>query len=124
MFYFEPEPYIRRVIFLTTGHRGSKLATYPGIHSAVRLVRQNNSLRTVWTELGDSNGQTVFQPYLRGKPLSGADGLEAGNPILMAIDSQRIAPSIAYHSIIATIHYKATPERINDGDNSLPERTH
>ena len=28
MFFYEPEPYIRRVIFATTAHRGGKLARH------------------------------------------------------------------------------------------------
>jgi hypothetical protein len=114
-FFFEPEPYIRRVIFLTTSHRGSKLALQPGVRLGIGLIRQNNPLRPIWTELTDTNGPTVFQPSFRKHALSSADGLEAENPMLMALDAQQIAHDVAYHSIIANIHHQRTPEKISDG---------
>jgi hypothetical protein len=114
-FFFEPEPYLRRVIFLTTSHRGSKLAIQPGVRLGIGLIRQNNPLRPIWTELEATNGLSVFQPWFRQRALSSADGLEAENPMLMAIDSQRIANDVAYHSIIANISHQRTPEKISDG---------
>jgi pimeloyl-ACP methyl ester carboxylesterase len=114
-FFFEPEPYVRRVIFLTTSHRGSKLATQPGVRLGVGLIRHNNPLRPIWTELEANNGSAVFQPWFRQRALSSADGLEAENPILMALDARPIAHDVAYHSIIANIHYQRTPERMSDG---------
>ena len=62
LFFFEPEPYIRRVIFLATSHRGSTLATHPGVRPGVGLVRRNNPLRAVWQDLEAANGRAVFQP--------------------------------------------------------------
>ena len=102
-FFFEPEPYVRRVIFLTTSHRGSKLGAQPGVRLGIGLIRQNNPLRPIWTELEATNGLTVFQPWFRQHALSSADGLEAENPMLMALDAQRIANDVVYHSIIANI---------------------
>ena len=33
----------------------------------------------------------------------------------MALDAQPITPNVAYHSIIANIRPKTTPEKISDG---------
>jgi pimeloyl-ACP methyl ester carboxylesterase len=114
-FFFEPEPYVRRVIFLTTSHRGSKLGAHPGVRLSVGLIGQNNPLRPIWTELEAINGLTVFQPGFRQRALSSVDGLEVQNPMLMALDAQRIAHDVAYHSIIANIHHQRTPEKMSDG---------
>ena len=35
MFFFEPEPYIQRVIFVTTAHRGSRLARHIQVSASV-----------------------------------------------------------------------------------------
>ena len=105
----------QRTIFVTTAHRGSKIGLHPGLRLGISLIRRNNPLRPIWAELEATNGQTVFQPYVRGRALSNADGLEADNPILLALDAQPIAPGVAYHLIIANIRHKATPENINDG---------
>jgi hypothetical protein len=115
MFFFEPEPYIRRVVFVTTGHRGGRLARPLWVRLGVELIRRNNPLRLAWAELRDANGPEVFQPFFRDRVLSSIDGLQAGNPLLVAIDSQAIDPGIPYHSIIASIHRRLPPEKMTDG---------
>ena len=114
-FFFKPEPYIRRMIFLTTGHRGSRWGAQPGVRFSINLIRRNNPLRAIWAELKATSGPAVFQPSLRNQALSSADGLEAENPMLMALDDRPIAPTVAYHSIIANIRHQKTPEKMSDG---------
>ena len=101
---FEPEPYIRRIIFVTTSHRGGNLARQPGVELGTSLIRRNNPLRPAWAELRAANGPEVFQPSFRDRPPGSVDGLRAESPLLEAIAAQPIAAGIAYHSIIATIH--------------------
>ena len=109
------------MIFVTTGHRGSKLGAQPGVRLAVDLVHRNNPLRTIWTELEVTNGRNVFSLDVRARPLSSADGLEAENPMLMALDAQAgFMPDVVYHSIIANRHQRKTPERISDGFIDYP----
>jgi len=115
MFFFQPEPYVRRVIFLTTAHRGGRSARQPGVRLGIELIRRNNPLRPAWAELEAANGRTVFQPSFQDRVLSSADGMEAGNPLLMALDSQPIAPEVAYHSIIANLRREAPLEKMSDG---------
>jgi hypothetical protein len=120
MFFFQPEPYVRRVIFLATAHRGGKLASQPGVQLGVGLIRLNNPLRRAWAELEAANGPDLFRAPYQNRAPSSFDGLEAGNPLLMAIDAQPIAPGIAYHSIIANIRHLAPPEKMTDGLVSYP----
>ncbi len=67
MLVFEPEPYIRRVLFVTTAHRGGKLARQPGVRLGVDLIRRNNPLRPAWAELRAANGPELFQPFFRDR---------------------------------------------------------
>jgi hypothetical protein len=115
MFFFEPEPYIRRVIFLATAHRGGKLATQPGVRLGIELIRRNNPLRRTWAELEAANGPDLFRPPFHNRAVSSVDGLEAENRLLMAIDAQPIAPGITYHSIIANIRRNAPLNQMTDG---------
>ena len=115
IFFFQPEPYVRRVIFLTTAHRGSKLAGQPGARRAIELVHRDNPLRPVWSALQAANGRTVFQPSFQDRVLSSADGMEAGNPLLLALNSQPIAPEVVYHSIIANLRRQAPLANMSDG---------
>jgi hypothetical protein len=114
-FFFQPEPYVRRVIFVATAHRGNQAGAHPLARFGVGLIQPNNPLRPIWAELEKSNGRTLFQPHLRDRALSSADGLEAENPMLMALAAQPISPDVAFHSIIANIRHKTTPEKICDG---------
>jgi hypothetical protein len=41
--------------------------------------------------------------------------MEAGNPLIMAVDAQSIPPGVPYHSIIASIHRGLPPEKSSDG---------
>jgi pimeloyl-ACP methyl ester carboxylesterase len=114
-FFFEPEPYIRRAIFITTSHRGTRLARWPGVRLSVSLVRWNHPFRQAWNELTQMNGGSVFRPSFQNRPLSSVDGLTADSPLLTAIDSQSIAPPVTYHSIIADIKREMTRQQVNDG---------
>jgi hypothetical protein len=115
MFCYQPEPYIRRVIFATTPHRGGKLANHPKARLAVRLIRGNKPLRSTWDLLQEANDETVFQPFFQHRSLSSIDGMAAGNPLITAVDAQSIAPEIPYHSIIANIHVAVPTEKSSDG---------
>jgi len=115
LFFYEPEPYVRRVIFATTAHRGNKLAKHPGARLGVRLIRGEKPLRSTWDLLREANGETVFQPSFQNRPPSSVDGIEAGNPLITAVDAQSIAPGIVYHSIIANIHAGSPLEKMSDG---------
>jgi pimeloyl-ACP methyl ester carboxylesterase len=115
MFFFQPEPYVRRVIFLTTAHRGSRFARQPGLRLGIELIRRNNPLRLARAELEAGNGRAVFQPSFQNRALSSIDGMESESPLLRALDAQSIAPGVAIHSIIANIRHKTAPEKISDG---------
>jgi len=100
-FFFQPEPYVRRLIFVATGHRGSKLAKQPGVRLGVELIRHNNPLRQVCAELEAVNSPLVFQPFFRNRTPSSIDGMQPNDPLLVALEAQPISPRVAYHSIIA-----------------------
>jgi pimeloyl-ACP methyl ester carboxylesterase len=114
-FFFQPEPSVRRVIFVATAHRGNQAGAHPLARFGVGLIQRNNPLCPIWAELEDANGEVLFQPHLRNRALSSADGLEAENPMLIALAAQPISREVAFHSIIANIRHKNTPEKICDG---------
>jgi hypothetical protein len=115
MFFFEPESYIRRVIFATTAHRGNKLARHPGLRFGVGLIRRNNPLIAMHNLLREANEETVFQPFFQSRPPSSIDGIAAENPLLVALHNQPLIPEITYHSIIARINPGSPLEKSSDG---------
>jgi len=114
-FFFQPEPYVRRVIFVATAHRGNQAGAHRLARFGISLIQRNNPLRPIWAELEAANGRTLFQHHFRDRALSCGDGLEAENPMLMALAAQPISPDVAFHSIIANIRHKTAPEKICDG---------
>src|SRR5262249_3257526 len=115
MFFLQPESYLRRVIFLTTSHRGSERARRLRLRLGIELIQRSNPLIPAWAELEAANGLALFQPFFRYRAPTSADGIEADNPLLLSLDSAPIAPGLVYHSIIANIRRKMTPEVISDG---------
>jgi pimeloyl-ACP methyl ester carboxylesterase len=114
--FYEPEPYVKRVIFVTTGHRGSEAAEWPfGVRLGVDLMSRKSPSRAEHAELVAANGRAVFQPFLRNRPLSAFDGMREDSPLLRAIDRQPFAPGLPYHSIIGNTRRAASLEQMSDG---------
>jgi pimeloyl-ACP methyl ester carboxylesterase len=114
--FYEPEPYVKRVIFVTTGHRGSEAAEWPfGVRLGVDLMSSKSPSRAEHAELVATNGRAIFQPFLRNRPLSAFDGMRKDSLLLRAIDRQPFAPGLPYHSIIGNIRRAAFLEQMSDG---------
>jgi pimeloyl-ACP methyl ester carboxylesterase len=114
--FYEPEPYVKRVIFVTTGHRGSEAAEWPfGVRLGVDLMSSKSPSRAEHVELVAANGRAVFQPFLRNRPLSAFDGMRKESLLLRAIDRQPFAPGLPYHSIIGNIRRASSLDKMSDG---------
>lgn len=103
VFYFEPKPYVRRVIFVAVPHRGSKLATGMIGRIVSDRVHLPDRLNQFVAELRISN-PGLLQPeaaseFARGYPNS-IDVLAPRNPGLRALSRLPVSPAIPFHSII------------------------
>jgi hypothetical protein len=115
MFFYEPEPSIARVIFVSTGHRGSKLASQPGVRAIERVVHSGDPVLAARDRLIAENGRDLFHPVYRDRAISPNDGLNADSPLMQAIRRTPIAPNVVYHSIIGNNRWTNSPERMTDG---------
>jgi pimeloyl-ACP methyl ester carboxylesterase len=114
---FKPRPEVRRVVFISTPHRGSRLDRGGLEHLGSRLVRLPDPLRASYGRLMARNGPEFFKPYFRkGLPTS-VDELEWQSPFLMGLDAVERAPSIEAHSIIAD---RRDPPRAGGTDGLVP----
>jgi pimeloyl-ACP methyl ester carboxylesterase len=99
---FKPLPFVKRVVFISTPHRGSYLSkewVRNFIRKIVRLpynilVNSEDFLYTMRTQL-------KLPPWLQGKIPTSIDGMSEDNPILKALVTIPLAPGVAAHSIIA-----------------------
>jgi pimeloyl-ACP methyl ester carboxylesterase len=116
LFFYEPEPYVKRVIFVSTGHRGSQVAKRQlGMRFGVDLIWWNSPSHLEHAELVAANGPQVFQPYLQKRSMSSFDGVEKDSPLLLAIDRRPFVPGLTSHSIIACRRHEPRLEQSSDG---------
>ena len=115
--FFKPVPGVRRIIFIATPHRGSRLDR-GAIHTlGTRLVRHADSLQHAYETLLKSNGPDYFLDTFReGLPTS-VDELTWGHPRLLTLCDLGIDRSAEYHSIIADL---GDPPRDGGTDGVVP----
>ena len=114
---FKPIPEVRRLIFIATPHRGSPLAWGPIKELATRLVRLPTPLQQAHSSLLASNGPATFTRTFSQGLATSIDELVWEHPLLLAIDSLPIDPTVKRHSIIAELCSTARP---GGGDGQVP----
>jgi pimeloyl-ACP methyl ester carboxylesterase len=98
---YKPRPEVRRVVFIATPHRGSRVDRGGLERLGSRLVRLPDPLRASHGRLLARNAPEFFtERFRKGLPTS-IDELEWQSPILMRLDELGLAPTITAHSIIA-----------------------
>lgn len=119
MMYFEPNPDVRRVVFMAVPHRGSNLATNWIGRLGSRLIRMPLSVIT----LGLSNRQSIGGTTSYGRQIlaQGNDSirtLKPDNPLLAATLRMPLGRDVVCHSIVG----KAQPLRplAESGDGVVP----
>lgn len=100
---FRPLPFVKRVIFVASPHRGSPLANDLIGRVVSSLVQSPDDLTKHIAEIEELNGPRVISPELRGRLLNAVGNLRTDSPILTALDRIPIDPGIPYHSIIPMI---------------------
>jgi pimeloyl-ACP methyl ester carboxylesterase len=98
---FRPRPEVRRVVFIATPHRGSRVDGGGLERLGSRLVRLPDALRASYGRLISRNGPDFFvERFRKGLPTS-IDELQWQSPMLMGVDELGLAPNVTAHSIIA-----------------------
>ncbi len=108
--FLEPLPFVKRVVFIATPHRGSYLSGSFARRLAARFVSLPGNLvsrsKDVFQVMGGSDGGK----FLQGRMPTSLDGMSPMNPGLLAMASIPVAPGITAHSIVAV-----------DGDDQPPK---
>jgi pimeloyl-ACP methyl ester carboxylesterase len=99
VFYFEPQPCVRRVIFLGTPHHGSRLSPSSLGRLAVHLVSLPHALMAAAHDVVAENPELEKGKHEQPIPTS-VDLLAPGAPALELLAARKPAAGVHYHSII------------------------
>jgi hypothetical protein len=98
--FLKPEPFVGRVIFVATPHRGSYLAEYSVGRFVAGLVRMPFTLLQATGDLVTNNPDAFkFDPTRTH--FGSVYGMTPGSPVIGALSEIPVAPGIPAHSIIA-----------------------
>jgi hypothetical protein len=101
LLFMETLPFVRRVVFIATPHRGSYLSGEFARRLAQRLVSLPGAMASRGKDMlrlaeGSSGGK-----FLRGKMPTSLDGMSPKNPGLLAMADIPVVPPVKAHSIVA-----------------------
>jgi hypothetical protein len=102
-FFYEPVREVRRIVFITTPHRGSPLTGGRLRELGTRLCGGPSRFRQAREVLLASNQPDAFTPGFRGELPTSVHELAPGTALLMALCDLGIDPSVPAHSIIADL---------------------
>jgi pimeloyl-ACP methyl ester carboxylesterase len=97
--FVHPLPYVRRLIFIATPHRGSSRTTSPIARVLARFVRLPGDVLGASADLLEGNRDALLLDP-RGPRLGSIYTMRPGGPFLAALAATPIAPGIPAHSII------------------------
>ena len=109
--FFEPLPFVSRVIFIAVPHRGSELARMPIVERVQSIVKPATRAVELTTGVVSSLGRDTGPIYelLSKRVSTGVDSLRPDNPMLHTLAEIPIAPHVTYHSIIGNHEAADTP---------------
>ena len=94
-----PLPFVRRVIFIATPHRGSALTTHLVARWLERLITLPVDVLGATADLLEGNADALLLDPRRPR-FGSIYGMRPGSPFLEALANAPLAPGIAAHSII------------------------
>lgn len=111
--FFEPLPFVTRVVFLATPHRGSYLSDFRVVSWISRLVKAPTTIASTMLDLASSGSDALLLRSLDRMPTS-LDNMASNNPFLRTLAELPIAPGVVANSIIA-VRGGPPPEGRGDG---------
>jgi hypothetical protein len=111
--FVEPLPFVRRVIFIATPHRGSYQTGNFLAHYITRFIKLPGELLDVGTNVFQGNADKLKIAVQTGIPTS-IDNMTPSNRFIQTLVTIPVAPGVASHSIIA-VKGDGPVEQGNDG---------
>jgi len=100
LLFFRPLPYVRRVVFIATPHRGSRLARGVVGRFFGGRIRPSADQAAILAELEALNGPGVGRDEnFGGASINAIGNLRVDSPLLLAVGRLRVAAGVPYHTI-------------------------
>jgi pimeloyl-ACP methyl ester carboxylesterase len=99
--FVEPLPFVRRLVFIATPHRGSFVAGQWFSNMVNRWVRLPRTLLTFSRDALLRGRDAFYAVRPLGRLPTAAENMTAGNPFLEGLAAIPVVASVPYHSIIA-----------------------
>ena len=112
--FFEPLPFVHRVVFISTPHRGSFRATGWVQNLVRKLITLPANIVRGTTDLLSIRDQIKLPYDLKNKLPTSVDGMSPKNPSLLALADIPVAQGVTAHSIVA-VQGEGDPTQGNDG---------
>jgi pimeloyl-ACP methyl ester carboxylesterase len=112
--FLKPLPFVKRVIFVATPHRGSYVAGNWVAHQVARFIKMPGRVLNAVGEVAKGNPELAT---LRAP--TAVDNMTPTNPFVKALADMPVAPGIAANSIVAV----AGDGPVEDGDDGVVEYT-
>lgn len=103
VFYFERQPFVRRVVFIGTPHHGSKLSPSLPARLAVKFVQMPRELLKVARDVAQENPDLTSW-LTAGRLPTSVDLLAPDAPALEVLAARPRPAGVHYHSIIGDIY--------------------
>ncbi|NJN05248.1 MAG: hypothetical protein HC814_00930 [Rhodobacteraceae bacterium] len=110
LMFIKPLPFVKRVVFISTPHRGSYLAGGFVRNLAHRFVSLPGAVLSTETQMLTLTEGSQFGAFIHGKMTTSLDGMSPKNPALLAMAEVPVVPSVTAHSIVSI-----------DGDDQPPK---
>jgi pimeloyl-ACP methyl ester carboxylesterase len=111
--FFEPLPFVERVVFMATPHRGSHLAELRIASWLSRLVKMPAEISKTVFDLATHGSDEFYLSVLNRRPTS-LDNMAPSNRFLRALSALPLAPGVGSNSIIA-VHGSGPYREGSDG---------
>ena len=98
--FFEPLPFVNRVVFIATPHRGSFKVSTLVLDLVRRLVTLPVTVVQGMNELAQSNPNAVSLKALGGIPTA-VENMRPGQRFVVTLSASPLAPGVTAHSIVA-----------------------
>ncbi|HEY6300359.1 MAG TPA: hypothetical protein VIW95_12040 [Candidatus Binatus sp.] len=95
--FFKPQPFVTRVIFIATPHRGSYMASNPIVKMGNKFINLPGGLAKSAIQLGK-----LRESSMMGSPVipTALDNMDSSNRFIKVLSASPIAPGVHAHSII------------------------